>query len=298
MTEKSVQERIGVSTLFMQSNSETETVWEGLDLAWEAGFSAVEIVPTNCQGHSGWPRTRFCVGVDLETITTREKDRLAKSVSRFAVRNVHGLHRDLNIAARNRGIARESVRQYMQCADLALAVDAQTVTFHMGYPNRQEGVGDDAFVIDRNVEFGKRIAEFCERNDLKTGYENGGGFPSVDQMIEIIERVGSGRFGFHFDVGHVWLSETRDPVKWAQALSGRVVAVHIHGTFHRPDRTFENHMPLELDECTDFGGMFRALDDGGFDGPVIFEVIAKDISTYIEMCKRSRDILLAATEGG
>ena len=283
-------ESVGVSSLFMQVNSKEDTLWTGLDRAFDVGLKAVEIVPSNIQGHSGWPKTRFCVGFDIDELSAAEREKLAESVSRFPIRNVHGMHRDLNIASRNKGIAGESVRQYLMCAQLAVDIGAQTLTYHSGSPAFSEGVGDEDFVIGKNIEFGKRIAEFAEKHNLIAGYENSGIFPTLEQMVEIIEGVGSRRFGMHFDLGHVWLSETKDPAAWIRDANP-IAVFHLHGTFHRPDRVFENHMPLEQDDCTDFHKVFEALEGAGFNGPIICEIIHKNIRDYLEACVNAKNII-------
>jgi len=272
--------------------SHGESFAEALDLAYEAGFRTIEVVPADFQGNTGYPVTRLSVGINLDNISAVERNALAKSVSRFPVRTVHSMHRDLNNASRNPGIARESERQYRQCAEFAVKIGVQTVTFHPGMPDPAEQIGDEAFVIQRNVEFGKEMAEYAEKHNLVCGYENLGGFPTPDQMNRIIQEIGSPRFGLHFDVGHVWLTRVKDPLKWLDLLGRKVVSVHVHGTYHRPDRTFENHQSLELDDCTDWPAVMAALDKVGFDGPMILELLAKDIPQYLEMCARSRDILL------
>ena len=292
MKKLSHRERLGVSTGFMQVDSAADTLWSGLDQAYEAGFQAVEITPSDCHGHTGWPQTRFGVGFDLDTISTSEVDRLATSIARFPTRAVHAITFELNIASRNRGIARESRRQYLQCAQLAVDIGAPLVTFHAGHTSSSERVGDERFELEQNIEFGKEIADFCEKHNLVAGFENSGFHPKLAEMCEIIRQVGSPRFGFHLDTGHAWLGETKDSAKWARELSGHVVALHVHGTFHRPDRSFENHMSLELDDCTDFPNLFAALDEGSFAGPIIFELLARDIPTYIDMCKRSSMLLI------
>ena len=294
MSQVQLAQRIGFSTLFMQSDS--HGLLEALDLGYEAGFRTVEIVPTTIQGHTGYPTTRFCAGIDLDDATTGQIDALAASIERFPVRNVHSMSRDINIASRNQGIARESVRQFLQCAQLAADIAAQSVTFHIGLPNLGEQIGDEQFVIDCNVEFGKQVAEFADNHDLKAGYENLGGFPNTSQMQEIIARVDSPRFGCHLDVGHAWLVEDTDPVRWVEQLGAHLVAVHMHGTYHRPDRGFANHQSLELDDCTDLPALLAALDAHEFHGPMILELLAKDIPTYLQMCQRSRDILLEVAE--
>ncbi len=122
MSQHSLRDRIGLSTLFMPSNG--ESLLEALDMGYEAGLTAVDIVPTNIQGNTGYPTTHFSVGLDLDEITPQELEAVADSVSRFPVRNVHSVSLDLNIASRNNGIARESVRQFQQCAQLAVEFSA------------------------------------------------------------------------------------------------------------------------------------------------------------------------------
>jgi len=234
------------------------------------------------------------VGIDLDEISAAERTRIADSLSRFPVRDVHSMNLDVNIASRNRGIRRESVRQFTQCAEFARDIGAGVVTFHIGCPSPGDAIGDDGFVIEKNVEFGKQAAEFCERHGLSAGYENLGGFPTVEQMAEIIEGVAGPRFGLHLDVGHAWLVGPTDPLDWVDRLGERIVNVHMHGTYHRPDRGFENHQSLALDDCTDINALMRAFDAKGYAGPMILEILSKDIDTYLDLAWKSRDILLDA----
>jgi len=286
----SLEERISVSTLFMLCNG--ETLFEALDAACDAGFESVEIVPSNFEGSNGYPRTLLCVGFNLDEITPAERDQLAQSVSRFKLRNVHSLHRGLNIASGNPGIVRESVRQFMQCAQLAVDINARSVTFHLGIPERDHAIGDESRVIQKDIEFGKQVAEFAEKHDLLCGYENLGSFPTWQQMAEIIDGIGSPRFGLHLDVGHAWLVGDTDPKVWVRELGERIVAMHMHATYHRPDRGYENHQSLDLDDCTDFAGIMAGLAAVGYDGPITFEFLSRNIPEYLEKCRQSKTILL------
>ncbi|MFH0962737.1 MAG: sugar phosphate isomerase/epimerase family protein [Planctomycetota bacterium] len=291
MSTQSWKQRIGVSTLFMPA-SRAETFFDALDLAFEAGWRCIEIVPGLWHGNAGYPRTRWSVGIDLDEISGAERDRLAKSLSRFPVRCVHSLCVDLNVASRNRGIRHESIRQFMLCADLARDIGAVAATFHIGLPSPGDVIGDEQFVIEKNIDFGKRMADFCEKHGILGGYENLGSFPTLSQMAEIIEKVDSPRFGLHLDVGHAWLVGPTNPVEWVTKLGEHLVNVHMHGTYHRPDRGFENHQSLALDDCTDFPSLLRALAAKGYKGPFILEIIAKNISAYLAAAQESCDILL------
>ena len=292
MDESIIEERIGVSTLFMPARG--VSLWDALDLAHEAGFGSVEIVPTDFQGNVGFPRTIMSVGLNLDRISDEDLERLTGSVSRFPHRHVHSLSRGVNIASRNSGIAGESTRQYMQCAELAVRIDAQLVTFHGGISEPEEEIGYDDFIIEKNVEFGKRMAEFAETHGLRVGYENLGGFPLPEQMAEILDAIDSDRFGLQFDIGHSYLLPPRDPFAWLELLGRRMVGLHLHGTYHRPDRGYENHQSLELDGCVDLRALKAKLADCSFAGPITLEILSNSFTDYIQMCVRSKKIFLEA----
>ena len=67
----------------------------------------------------------------------------------------------------------------------------------------------------------------------------------------------------------------------------------MHGTYHRPDRHFENHQSLELDDCTDLPRLMKLLNEHGYSGPINFEILANDIAGYLAACQRSKAMLLA-----
>ena len=90
-------------------------------------------------------------------------------------------------------------------------------------------------------------------------------------------------------LSHMVASEKIGVSTLRYAMDAAHDAGHLHGTFHRPDRTFENHMPLELDDCTNFSALFQVLAGGGFAGPFKCEIIAKDIPTYVKACVQARD---------
>jgi sugar phosphate isomerase/epimerase len=288
----SLEQRIGVSTLFMPGTG--ISLWEALDASYDAGFGAIEIVPADFHGICGYPRTIMSVGFNLDNISDKEIDRLAESVSRFKCRHVHALCRGVNIASRNPGIAAESVRQYMQCAELAVKIDAHLFTYHSGIPEYQEEIDYDDFIIEKNIEFGKKIADFAEKHDIMTGYENLGSFPSPEQMLEMLDGIGSERFGFQFDLGHSFMVPPHDPFVWLKLLGERMVGFHLHSTYHRPDRGYENHQSLDMEGCIDLAVIKEKLTDHGFSGQITLEIMSNSFTDYMEKCKRSKKIFIEA----
>ena len=237
---------VGVSTYGMPSNG--ENIFEGLEKAHSAGMGAIEIVPSDHEGSSGFPVTRPAVGFNLDTFTASFADKLAKACSCFETVTVHSPAQDLNLAAYNAGIRRESVRQYLKCIEIANTIGAGWVTFHPG--NYVDLLCDDRVIQEHNVEFGKQAAELAEKYDLVMGYEDMGSSSGnhFEHLIEVIDRIGSRRFGLNFDIGHACMLDSPDPYEWLTAFEGRIVEVHLHAAFHRPDRGVETHMPLDFED--------------------------------------------------
>ena len=269
MTGEHLHERIGLSTSFMPCNG--ESFLEAVDQAYDAGWKTIEIAPTPHIGLTGHPRLRCGVGFELDEISASERDRIVESVARFPLRTLHSAQADVNLASRNSGIRRESMRQCLQSAEFAR-------------PNDQGFVG----VV--------RLADVAENLDLRMGFEHAGTWPGPEQMLEILEGIGSPRFGLHFDVGHAWLAPPVDPLAWVGLMADRLVMAHLHGTFYRPDRGFENHGPLAHDDCTDWAAVLDAFEKHAYAGPLVFEILTSSITDYLRHANRSREILLKINE--
>ena len=288
----SLSDRIGVSNLCMVSRG--ESLVEALDLSYEAGFRSLDLVPGICDGSIGYPDRTFPVGIDLDELRSQELEAIRKSAGRFSLINVHTPVEGVNIACRNRGIGRESRRQYLNLVRFAGDIGAKIVTFHPGIPADADLRSERRFALEQSIEFGRELAEAGESRGMLMGYENLGGFPDLTEMHEIIEGIGSESFGLILDVGHVWLVSDKDAELWLDRLGERLVAVHMHGTFYREDRGFINHQDLAQNACTDLPALMRALGGLGYRGPINMELHAGDISTYLDMCLRGRRILLEA----
>ena len=288
----SLSDRIGVSNLCMMSHG--ESLVEALDLSHEAGFLSLDLVPGVCDGSLGYPDREFPVGIELDELQPQELESIRRAVSRFSLINVHTPVEGVNIACRNRGIARESRRQYLELVRFAGDIGSKIVTFHPGIPDCGDQRNEREFAVEQSIEFGRELAEAAESRGILAGYENLGGFPKLKEMEAIIEGIGSESFGLILDVGHVWLVSDRDVGLWLDRLGDCLVAVHMHGTFFRPDRGFINHQDLAQNTCTDLPELMKALDDLGYGGPINMELHAADIRTYLDMCLRGRKIILEA----
>ena len=283
-----MREEIGVSTHFMPNQG--EGLEKSLDLVQEAGFQILEIVPADFQGNIGYPQTKISIGLSLDELTPEKISRLTEKVSVFSYITIHGSQQDLNIASHNPGIRRESQRQYLKCVELAKELGAKLATFHPGTCNPQAIIGDEEFVKKCNIEFGLKVCDALEKHDLISGYENLGGM-NFQMLEEIIEGINNPRFGLVLDVGHCFLVPDADHFRIVENLHHRIVEIHLHGTYHRPDRGFETHQPLDLDDCTDLPNFFKLLGKKGFTGPIILEILAPSIKQYLEFSQQAKRLI-------
>ena len=252
---------------------------------------AIELVPVEWAGHSGYPRTRRSVGFHPDTLEPADRHRLAESCSRFDAVSIHGAGADLNVAAHNSGIRRESVRQCLGLLELARDIGAGCVTYHPGqYPKQ---LLDDEILRSRNVDLGVRAAERAEKYGLVVGYEvlGAGGMRHFEHLLDVIHRIDSPRFGLNFDIGHAVMLGSPPPYQWLEAFAGRIVHVHLHGSFHRPDRGVETHVPLDYDDCYDLADLFQRIRAGGFDGSMIFEIISPSMEKYLGYAAQGKEMV-------
>ena len=280
---------IGVSTFFMID--EGEGLEKALNTASEAGFQVLEIVPTIVQGNIGYPETKKSLGFCLDDITSKKMSALKKWASSFSCLTVHSPNLDLNIASHNPGIRKESQRQYIQCIDFAKELGARSVTFHPGITNRGEFFGDDDFIEECNIEFGLKVKKLLDRENIISGYENVAGI-RFEMLRKIIEEIDSPRFGLCLDVGHCYLAPDAKPLKILDSLNHKIVEIHLYGTYHRPDRGFETHQPLEMEDCMDFEKFFSILKSKNVKSPLILEILAPSIRSYMEFCVSAKKCIL------
>ena len=286
----------GVSTLWMPSPG--ATLFAAIELAKEDGFPALEIVPTQAP-QGDW----YSLGFSPGDVDTTFYEKLAEHSASFPCVTVHSPHTELNIASRNPVIRRESVRQYLQCIEIARLIGAKVVTFHHGAPPLPVTIDKEEFdlLVAYNVEFALQAAELAEKYGLEMGFENlGGPTAKVERELlgEILHRVKNPRFGINLDIGHVHLADG-DPLGWIRDFGTQIKEVHTHGTYCRLDRNppFINHSPLEMETRSNLQEIFHKLKNIGFFGPFIFEIFAPDLLTYLKFAQQGKDLLLRVYGG-
>ncbi len=302
MTGLDIAARIGVSTFWLPAGS--ATLEEIISQVRAAGLDTLEIVPADYQGVMGYPTVRSA-GLWPRTFGQEERRRLRALIEDFSIVTVHGPHLGgLNLASINPGIRAETQRQFVECIELAVDLGVRIVTFHSGDFNWGY-LEPPADVITRGVEFGRIAAEHAEKHDLVMGYEVG---PPL--VTDIIDAIGSDRFGLHLDLGHAVHEGLRQGRAVEQSVSGaggavatahilnyvrhfagRIVEVHVHGAYVH-SLGVEDHQPLDRNNIIDFPRVISELKATGFAGPFVFELMGNDVATVLAYCRQGKDRLV------
>ena len=229
-------------------------------------------------------------------------------LARFDFVTVHSQHIDLNIASANPGIREESVRQYLDNIELAHDIGSRTCTFHIGH--RTRSVNSQANCRRYSAQFGRKAAALAEKYDVMLGFESGtksisdmlhgvkGSEDDLDYIAGAIEDIGSPRFGIHVDVANSvgplyegGRTSQEWTIRWIERFAGRIVEVHWSGIFQTSiGRT--KHTSLTNDNVQDFPLVLKALGEADYQGPIIFEIMAKDVQQWLDYNLASKELLI------
>jgi len=282
-----IADRIGVSSFWMPGIS----LEEGINTALEKGFKTFEVVPADFQGVVGYPYTKPSPPLWLRTLSKERKRDLIAMLNNFKIVTVHGPHLGVNIASVNRGIREESVRQYMECIEFAHEAGAPIATFHCGIESWGFKL-DPEQRIKWDMEFILKALEYAEKYDLMLGYEVTYPLPWI---YRIVTEVNSKRFGVLLDLGHASLQLKKDP-EWIPRLKGKIVEVHAHDVLYtwggKSGDGGGDHQPIGRGNVLDFPKVIKDLKDIGFEGPIVFEIMAKDAPTYFTYCIEGKEKII------
>ncbi|MAE65027.1 MAG: hypothetical protein CMJ18_12220 [Phycisphaeraceae bacterium] len=171
------------------------------------------------------------------------------------------------------------LREHVEMMRFAHEVGGQVVTWHPFMPHKYEIMlaprFEDDDTIDHHVEAGKHLLEHACRLDLSVGFE------AFDTRI--VEGIDDRRWGSLFDIGHASQNGARAPFSdvTEQALSmirerlDRIVQFHVHGVRRKEDG-FVAHQPIDDENLIDYEPIMGLLAGGGFEGPLIFEILRTD----------------------
>jgi len=282
-----IEKQFAMSTHFLPS-TRGETLFDAIKLVHQAGFSGFELVPADYQGNMGFPYTKLNVGLWPRDFSSSQRKELKDALKVFDFVTLHVHLIGSNIAGINPGLREESVRQYIECIELATDLNIKIVTFHAGGATR--GVmTDPEIIIQHNINFGKKAVSYAEKYDLLMGYEVAG-TGHYERLKREIQGVDHPSFGINYDMGHAHWAYPEDPSIFLDDFKDRIIEVHVNSV-NRQYFGDNEHQPIERNNVLDYHKIFGKLKVQRYKGPYILELQAIDIPKAIDVCLRAREFI-------
>ena len=162
----------------------------------------------------------------------------------------------------------EAVDILKRWIDLYEAIGIKNMVLHMDVYNMEERSVEE--MHDANVEKLKELAAHIEGRDVYICLENlfRRGSEHIDQLLSIIERVGSDRFGITLDTGHLNMVKTTSQREFILKAGAKLRAIHIADNEGERD---QHLMPFGRG-TVDFAEVVQALREVGYQGVFNYEI--------------------------
>lgn len=282
-------EMIGVSTAVLAADLD-----ENLKVMERAGFKTVEILAGDfSKKKTIWPRAW---GI-------KERKDLKRQLQGFSSVLVHAPKEGVNICSINHGWREESIRQYLECIEFAYHIGAKIVTFHPG-TQTWGNISSPGEIINGNIEFGKRALASACKYDLKLAFESVN--ISLPELKEVMDKIDDVKFGVDLNLGAVAKSVglpgderdiTREIQSWLGQFKGKITAIHISGVHQRWHLDRLDLCPFEMNNCIDYFSIVRELKRNQYQGPIVLEIVARDLDAVIRYCQSAKQELLFHRDG-
>jgi len=298
-----MEEFMGVQTLLMKERggqTDARAIGLALNRIKDAGFRAIEITPAQFNSVVGREAAIF-----LENIFPEEERRSLRNLLKaFRVVTVHGTNITIHVQSKGDKKNEDLWRPYLELMRFARDIGAHTVTFHS--LKRAEGAHlTDGEMIDYYIEFGKLAARYAREWNLLAGFELATDYKFFIEN-RVIGRIGSERFGYLFDVGHVALYFPESPditgsvLQVVEASIDKIFEFHAGGV-QRTSQGLREHRPLDRNNILDHGPLMDLLERRKYRGPIIFEIFFQtsrpeqsqaSFSENLEVCVAAKKQLL------
>lgn len=152
--------------------------------------------------------------------------------------------------------------------DLYEAIGIKNMVLHCDVYDMPEATIE--FMHDANGEKLRQIAQYVEGKDFYICLENlfRRGMDSIDQLLSVIDRVGSDRFAVTLDTGHLNIAGTATQREFILRAGDKLRAIHIADNQGETD---QHLMPFGRG-TVDFAEVVRTLREIGFAAPFNYEI--------------------------
>ena len=279
-----LEDRIGISSRFVPGEHERL-----MALADGSGFGVFELSIGDFGGQDPiWPRT---CGPATRT-------RLRESLRSFSCVIIQATAEGLNIASINPGQRDESIRQYLECIELARDIGAHIVSFSPG-TQTWGFVSAPGDVLEENLAFARQALEHATGLGVNLAFQTAG--MSLADARALMAAIDAELFGMDLCGGSLATeggvpadaNELTDRVQsWMEALRQSLAVLRLSGVHQRWHTDRLAGCPFEMNTCLDFAAIVGKLKEIGCRGPVVLDIAAPGADSVIHYCKTARAELM------
>jgi len=192
-------------------------------------------------------------GSDLDCLEARELDRLISIFAGKGVRpTVHAPFFDLNPGALDPLIRSATDQRLSQAFEAAARINAKVMVVHPGFDRWRYPNLDEVWVQNACDFFNSYLAR-AKSSDCRLALENiYEETPAT--LVALVALLDSDYFGHCFDIGHWHLFAKMSLPDWLDAISCRLIHIHLHDNHGNADQ----HLPVG-DGLIDFDLLFSSL---------------------------------------
>ena len=159
-------------------------------------------------------------------------------------------------------------REIVKSMEHSVLLGAEMTVVHpYSHYENWENTSRDA-VMESNFAFYKRLLPYAENLGLKIAIENIHGYitATAEDLIELVDSLGSDLFTVCFDVGHANIAK-ENPGEMIRKLGSRLGCTHIHDN----DGINDLHTIPYYYNTIDWEDVMKALADAGYKGNLNYE---------------------------
>ncbi len=209
---------------------------------------------------------------DFERILAKYEASLSEFKGQLSL---HGPYIDLAPHSFDPIIRSVTRKRYERCLEAARRLGADKVIIHSPHDKGQLSPSYRQLLVEQSVTFWNSFLPTLEEFGVKVLLENiHHQDPGV--LTEIIEELGSSRFGLCLDIGHAHALSARGVVEWVAGYGERLEYLHVHDN----DGSEDNHGALQSGSI-DFETLILNLNTSGTDPMLMLELFG-DQSEFID----------------